>query len=97
MKNKDIVRKILDLHIKHFIPLQYTESQLKKGEIEPCIRIHADNDGIYADVIVWTGDGHDFMDGNYYDDCDGIGGGDTVREALSDLLHKTELAIRTVV
>ena len=99
-----LTETILDLHRKHFLPLQYTgPEELKFDEdceykIVPAIRIHKGNknEGMNADVIVWNGDDHDFMDGSYYDNCDGVGEGDTLTEALEDLLRKTKRSIKNM-
>lgn len=94
-----IIRRIVDLHKNFIIPYQYTEEEIKKKEIIPCLRTTIENaeDGNYiivVDVIAWTKDGHEFIDGDFYYNGDGIGSGSTFKESLLDLLEKTETSIQ---
>lgn len=98
-----IAKEIIDLHSQHFMPLQYSKGQLKCDEyhgpdIIPTIRITQDfgSKTITADVIVWNGRKsiHEFMDGSWYDNDDGIGNGTSLEGALKDLLRKTKLSIK---
>jgi len=100
-----IIKEILDLHKEYFIPLQYNYNKKKMEymEVTPCIRTvfceqtdSCDKGVITADVIVYTRKGHDFMDGSWYYNADGIGYGRTVEASLKDLLRKTKKSVKMI-
>lgn len=92
IKSSKLVDKIVELHIKYFIPEQY--SSIEEHNYIPCVRIVSGGTYIQADVVVLTSEGHDFMDGNLYHNGDGVGVGRTLKKALVKLLSKTEKSIK---
>lgn len=93
MGTDTLIEKITILHKKHFLPLQYNKIDAKENHV--IIRCFKENKNFYADVIVCREDtgGHDYMDGCFYSNGDGIGCGNTFKEALKDLLEKTKKSI----
>lgn len=94
MNTSQITEKILRLHTEKFLPLQYSKKRLAEGVIQPTIRIHMFGNRFFVDIIVWNGKEHDFMDGGFYDNGDGVGTSLDLTKALKDLLRKTNRSIK---
>lgn len=97
MDTDTLIEKITELHIEHFLPLQYDTKDVYRCRyyvVIRCLKDKKDKD-FYADVVVCRSDTgeHEYIDGNFYHDGSGVGYGSTFNKALKNLLEKTKKSI----
>ena len=107
MNTNKLIKEIVRLHNKWFIPRQYSKEEIKDLTPITTVRISFEENHFYADAIfVNVGLTHkkkyenkatnEFVDGSLYEDeC--VGDGETLKDALKNLLKLTKKSVKQMI